>query len=73
MRQTIFNSGLENCLYIFGGSWDTWWGTDSAVKYDGIIWSEVGKMLSGRHGHRSLVSKNTIYHIGGDYDKYSNT
>ena len=30
-------------------------------------------MLSGRHGHRSLVSKNTIYHIGGDYDKYSNT
>ena len=29
------------------------------------VWTKVGKLLSRRHSHRSIVLENKIFHIGG--------
>ena len=35
------------------------------IDLDKNIWTDMGTLLSGREGHRSLVLDNTIIHIAG--------
>ena len=55
-------------IIILGGAigWDNlqsvWLGRMSKL---GLEWSKGPDLLLGRRGHRSIVSGNQIYHIGG--------
>ena len=56
---------------ILGGSY---YGTLRSVTLGrmtklGLEWSKGPDLLLGRFGHRSIVSGNQIYHIGGDGKK----
>ena len=53
---------------IFKGGWENNY-LNLAVKYDGS-WTGIGNLNWVRAGHRSVVSGNSIIHIGGYWERF---
>ena len=61
---------LDENLFLFGGTWDSFNDSNSVAKFNGEIWTMTHNLLEGRTLHRSIVQGNTIFHIGGYYTKF---
>jgi hypothetical protein len=59
----------KNKIYLFGGEISTEDGDLSqskiTLKFDGTLWESGPEMINFRHGHKSIVLENMIFHIGG--------
>lgn len=65
----IFPSAVnfKNDVYVFGGKPDGFH-KNGAFKFNGS-WTKIQNLSGNRHGHRSIVLGDSIYHIGGKFNE----